>query len=74
MLRLGLELDWPLGKTLRLVTAAPASLIGMDAGRIEDGGPADLCLFDPEVPLADEGVAPDYCPVKAVFVGGARLV
>ena len=76
MLRLGLELDWPLGKTLQLVTAGPASLlpIDMEVGHIEDGGTADLCLFDPEVPLADEGVAPDHCPVEAVFVGGVRLV
>ena len=73
MLRLGHELNWPLGRTLQWVTAGPASLIGLEAGRIEDGGPADLCLFDPEVPLPDEA-ASGYNPVEAVFVGGVRLV
>ncbi len=74
MLKLGLELDLPLGSTLQRVTAGPASLIGLDVGRLEDGGVADLCLLDPEVPLPDEGEASDYSPVEAVFVGGARLV
>ena len=33
--------------TLRLLTSAPADLLGLDAGRIKRGGRADLTLFDP---------------------------
>ncbi len=33
---------------LRLVTAAPAELLGLPAGRLAKGRPADLVLFDPE--------------------------
>ncbi len=34
---------------LRLVTSAPAGLLGLRAGRLEKGWPADLVLFDPDV-------------------------
>ncbi len=33
---------------LRLVTSAPAGLMGLPAGRLEKGAPADLVLFDAE--------------------------
>ena len=33
---------------LRLITSAPAGLMGLPAGRLEKGAPADLVLFDPE--------------------------
>jgi dihydroorotase len=33
---------------LRLVTSAPADLLGLAAGRLERGAAADLTLFDPE--------------------------
>ncbi|MBI2584937.1 MAG: dihydroorotase [Rhodospirillales bacterium] len=33
---------------LRLVTSAPAGLLGLRAGRLEKGAPADLVLFDPD--------------------------
>lgn len=33
---------------LRLLTAAPAGLLGLRAGRLEKGWPADLVLFDPD--------------------------
>lgn len=33
---------------LDLLTARPAALLGIEAGRIGKGLPADLCLFDPE--------------------------
>ena len=35
---------------LGAVTAAPAKLLGLPAGRLERGTPADLVLFDPEAP------------------------
>lgn len=34
--------------TLGLVTTAPADLLGLPAGRLAKGGPADLVVFDPE--------------------------
>jgi len=33
---------------LRLLTTAPARLLGSKAGTLSKGAPADLCLFDPE--------------------------
>lgn len=33
---------------LRLITAAPADLLGLPAGRLRKGAPADLVLFDPD--------------------------
>ncbi len=35
---------------LRTMTVAPADLLGIDAGRLRVGGPADIVLFDPEAP------------------------
>ena len=47
---------------LRLLTSAPADLMGLKAGRLEKGAPADLVVFDP-----DEGwkVDADDLPGKA---------
>ncbi|EHH67066.1 dihydroorotase [Gluconobacter morbifer] len=38
----------PLPDALRLVTSAPAKLLRIDAGVLEIGRTADLCLFDPD--------------------------
>ncbi len=38
----------PMARALALLTAAPAALLGADAGRLRKGAAADLCLFDPE--------------------------
>ncbi len=35
-------------EVLKLVTSAPAGLMGLPAGKLEKGAPADLVLFDPE--------------------------
>jgi len=32
------------------LTCTPADLLGLDAGRLRKGAPADLILFDPEAP------------------------
>ncbi|GLQ07662.1 dihydroorotase [Sneathiella chinensis] len=40
---------------LRTMTIAPARLLGIDAGRLEKGKPADLCLFDLEKPWQVDG-------------------
>ncbi|HEY7578668.1 MAG TPA: dihydroorotase [Acetobacteraceae bacterium] len=37
-----------LGQAIELLTARPSRLLGVTAGRIEKGLPADLCLFHPE--------------------------
>ncbi len=37
-----------LTRALDLLTAQPACLLGIDAGRLAPGAPADLCLFDLE--------------------------
>ncbi|MEQ8229724.1 MAG: dihydroorotase [Rhodospirillales bacterium] len=35
-------------RALELITNAPATLMGMEAGRLKAGAPADLVLFDPD--------------------------
>jgi dihydroorotase len=35
---------------MRLLSANPARLLGLDAGRLEGGAPADLIFIDPDVP------------------------
>jgi len=37
-----------LNETLRLITAAPAGLLGLAAGRLKKGAAADLMVFDPD--------------------------
>jgi len=38
----------PLLDALRRVTCAPADLLGLDAGHLRTGAPADLVIFDPD--------------------------
>ncbi|MBI1320496.1 MAG: amidohydrolase family protein [Candidatus Hydrogenedens sp.] len=37
-------------RVIELMSAAPARVMGLPAGTLEPGGPADLCLVDPEQP------------------------
>ena len=62
-LKWGHEAGLPLGKTLATVTRAPVAVLGdalgslaASAGRLVEGGVADLCLFDPAAfwPVAAE--------------------
>ena len=52
-LLLPLTLKWAseagvaLPAALTRITSAPAPILGVDAGRLAPGAPADLCLFDP---------------------------
>jgi dihydroorotase len=39
-----------------LVTSRPAAILGLEAGRLEPGLPADLCLFDPDEVWQAHGV------------------
>jgi dihydroorotase len=49
-LKWGVQAKLNLAQTLARVTSAPARILGVDAGRIAPGAPADLVLFDPEAP------------------------
>lgn len=55
-LLLPLTLKWareaglPLTKALGYITHRPADILGIPGGHVDLGGPADLCLFDPEAP------------------------
>jgi dihydroorotase len=55
-LLLPLALKWgearglPLAQALARVTSDPARVLGVRAGRIEPGAPADLVVFDPKAP------------------------
>ena len=44
------EMKLPLATALARITCDPANILGIDAGRIRIGAPADLCLFDPQEP------------------------
>jgi dihydroorotase len=47
-LKWGVQAKLTLAQTLARVTSAPARILGVDAGRIAPGAPADLVLFDPQ--------------------------
>ncbi len=53
-LLLPLTLQWaqqakqPLASALSRITVAPARILGVDAGHLAQGAPADVCVFDPE--------------------------
>ena len=52
LLQLHHEAGLPLVDLIRAVTLAPAQLIGLPAGRLSPGAPADLVLFDIDAPGA----------------------
>ncbi len=52
LIGLHLENDVPLIELIRAVTINPAQLLGLDAGRLARGAPADLILVDIEAPFA----------------------
>jgi len=55
-LLLPLTLRWaerarvPLADALAVITSRPARLLGVEAGTLVPGAPADLCIFDPDAP------------------------
>ena len=57
-LLLPLTLKWAaedriaLSDALARITAAPAAILGVDAGHLAVGPPADVCVFDPDDALA----------------------
>lgn len=50
-LKWGVEAKLTLAQTLARVTSAPARILGVAAGRIAPGAPADLVMFDPQAPF-----------------------
>ena len=42
------EMGLSLSQALAFITHKPAGVLGVDAGRVAAGRPADLCLFDPD--------------------------
>lgn len=44
------EMQIPLVTALARVTCDPAAILGIDAGSLAVGKPADLCVFDPQAP------------------------
>ena len=42
-------------RLVALTSASPARILGVDAGRLEAGAPADLCLYDAEAPWQIRG-------------------
>ena len=50
VLKWGAQMKLPLAATLAAATSRAAAVLGIDAGRLEPGCAADLCLFDPERP------------------------
>ncbi len=49
-LKWGEEMGLKLADSLAPVTSRAAAIVGGEAGRLEPGAPADLCLFDPRKP------------------------
>jgi dihydroorotase len=43
-----MTMNIPLIDALSTVTLAPAKILGIDAGHLTPGAPADICIFDPE--------------------------
>jgi len=75
-----------LARAFELLAAAPARLLGVDAGRLEAGAEADIAVIDPDRPwivdsqkmAASAGNTPfDRQPVQgrviALFKGGAQV-
>ena len=49
-LKWGAERKLPLAGILARITSAPARILGVESGRIAEGAPADLAIFDPSAP------------------------
>jgi dihydroorotase len=48
LLKWGSEMKIPLPATLAAATSRAAAVLGIDAGALSPGRPADICLFDPQ--------------------------
>lgn len=57
-----------LADALRPVTSGPADILGLEQGRLDDGAPADLVVFDPNAPCV-YGRGPMQCRAPSAFSG-----
>ena len=57
-----------LADALRPVTSGPADILGLEQGRLEDGAPADLVVFDPHAPFV-YGRGAMHCRAPSAFMG-----
>lgn len=57
-----------LADALRPVTSGPADILGLEQGRLEDGAPADLVVFDPHAPFV-YGRGAMQCRAPSAFSG-----
>ena len=68
----------PLVDLLRTVTLAPSRVLGLAAGRLSVGAPADVVLFDPNAPVSPAPIGSAFDGrrlqgrVLATWVDGAR--
>lgn len=53
---------------LRPVTSGPADILGLEQGRLREGAPADLVVFDPHGPIV-YGRTPLHCQATSAFSG-----
>jgi dihydroorotase len=63
------ETQTPLPAALRKVTSEPLRILGMAGGSLRAGGPADLCVFDPEATWTVEPGALHSQGKNTPFVG-----
>ena len=62
----------PLAVLLRAMSTRPAEILGLSGGRLEKGAPADLVIFDPDLPFVLDG-AQLKSRCKNTPFDGARL-
>jgi dihydroorotase len=86
VLKWGAQMKLALPATLAVATSRAAAVLGIEAGRLAPGGPADLCLFDPEKPwvvtreaLASQGRNSPFLGLElegrvATTIVGGRIV
>ncbi|WP_394652152.1 dihydroorotase family protein [uncultured Sphingomonas sp.] len=82
LLALALRMEVPHDRLFALLAENPAKILGLDAGTLESGKPADLILLDPDAPWqiteARDGNTPfDGLPVQGkvlrLFKGGKEI-
>jgi dihydroorotase len=81
LLKWGAEMKLPLATTLAAATSRAAAVLGLEAGALEPGRAADICLFDPLRPwtvspsaLASQGKNSPYMGLELVGRVATTLV